>query len=60
MSIKCSKTVGILNKLKLILPINIKILLYNTLLIPHINYCLMAWGFNCNRLYTLQKKRSEL
>ena len=54
--IKCSKTVGILNKLKLILPINIKILLYNTLLIPHINYCLMAWGFNCNRLYTLQKK----
>ena len=56
MSIKCSKTVGILNKLKLILPINIKILLYNTLLIPHINYCLMAWGFNCNRLYTLQKK----
>ena len=56
MSIKCSKTVGILNKLKLILPINIKILLFNTLLFPHINYCLMAWGFNCNRLYTLQKK----
>ena len=55
MSIKCSKTVGILNKLKLILPINIKILLYNTLLIPHMNYCLMAWGFNCNRLYTPEK-----
>ena len=58
MSIKCSKTIGILNKLKLILPINIKILLYkyNTLLILHMNYCLMAWGFNCNILYTLHKK----
>ena len=58
MSIKCSKTVGILNKLKLILPINIKILLHNTLLIPHMAWpfnCLMAWGCNCKVLYSPKK-----
>ena len=34
---KCSRISGILNNLKYILPERIKLLLYNTLLLPHIN-----------------------
>ena len=27
------------------LPLDIKKILYNSLIVPHINYCIMAWGF---------------
>ena len=43
-SIKCSKLVGILNQLKRFLPLNIKVTLYNALMLPYINYGLMVWG----------------
>ena len=36
-SIKCSRITGMLNKLKYIIPQIIKILLYNTLLMPHLS-----------------------
>ena len=55
-SIKCSKLIGILNKLKRFLPLNIKVTLYNALMLPYINYGLMVWGFSCNRIIKLQKK----
>ena len=41
----CSKKIGILNKLKYVLSQQIKMLLYNSLIVPHINYCIIAWGF---------------
>jgi hypothetical protein len=37
-----SKTIGILNRLKHFLPLNIKITLYNSLVLSHINYCLLV------------------
>ena len=52
----CSKKIGILSKLKHILPLDIKKILYNSLIVPHINYCIMAWGFESNRIIKLQKK----
>ena len=52
----CSKKIGILNKFKHILPLDIKTILYNSLIVPHINYCIMAWGFESNRIIKLQKK----
>lgn len=52
----CSKKIGILNKLKHVLSQQIKTLLYNSLIVPHINYCIMAWGFQTNRIIKLQKK----
>ena len=55
-SIKCSRITGMLNKLKYIIPQRIKILLYNTLLVPHLNYCLMICGFNQERISKLQKR----
>ena len=41
----CSKTIGVLNRLKYVLPLDIKVLLYNTLILSHINYCIMIWGY---------------
>ena len=40
---KCSKTIGILNRLKHVLPLDIKVLLYSTLILSHIIYCIMIW-----------------
>ena len=56
MSNACSKKIGILNKLKHVLSQQIKMLLYNSLIVSHINYCIMVWGFQTNRIIKLQKK----
>ena len=57
---KCSRTIGIINKLKYVLPKSIRIILYNSLILPHINYCLMIWGYQCNRITKLQKKAIKI
>ena len=53
---KCSKITGVLNRLKLLFPQEIKCLLYNSLIVPHINYCITAWGFHRNRITIIKKK----
>ena len=53
---KCSRAIGILNRLKHILPLSIKIILYNSLILPHISYCIMTWGFQHQRIDKLMKK----
>ena len=55
-SIKFCKIMGILNKLKRFLPTRIKLILYNSLMLPHLNYGIMAWGFKCDSICKLQKK----
>ena len=50
----CSKKICILNKLKHVTHRYLNIL-YNSLIVPHINYCNMAWGFESNRIIKLQK-----
>ena len=52
----CSQKIGILNKLKHVLSLEIKTILYNSLILPHINYCITAWGFQPGRILKLQKK----
>ena len=54
---KCTRVIGILNKLKKGLPTRIKVLLYNTLILPHFTYGINGWGFNCTIIKTLQKKQ---
>ena len=36
---------GVLNKLKQLLPLNIKIILYNPLILPHLNYGVTTWDY---------------
>ena len=45
-----------LNKLKMILPQNILLTIYNTLLLPHLNYGLLCWGTEIEHVTLLQKK----
>ncbi len=46
---------GILNKLKHILPLNAKVLIYNSLILSHVNLCILTWGYQCDRILKLQK-----
>ena len=45
-----------LNSLKYVLLLGITIMLYISLILPHINYCIMAWGYQEIRLLKIQKK----
>ena len=47
---------ALLDRLKHVFPQEIKCLLYNSLILPHINYCITAWGFYRNRITIIQKK----
>ena len=53
---KCVRVIGILNRIKNVIPTRIRVLLYNTLILTHINSCTMAWGYESNRLFKLQKR----
>jgi exonuclease III len=53
---KISRANGIFNRMKHILPENILLTLYNTLVLPHFNYGVLLWGGHLNRLERLQKK----
>ncbi len=47
---------GILNKLKYFLPLNAKVLIYNSLILSHLNFCILAWGYKCDIIIKLQKR----
>ena len=55
-----ARSVGILSKLKFILPSNILKLIYNSLILPHLSYCNHIWGntfkSHLKKLHILQKK----
>ena len=55
-SLKLSRCVGILNKLKRFLPQQILLTIYNFMFLPLINYCILAWGYNYQRIFKIQKK----
>ena len=35
---------------------NVLVILYNTLILPHINYCILAWGYQSDKILLLHKK----
>ena len=43
-SIKVSKVIGIMFRLKYIVPCDVLQTFYNSLIMPHFHYCLLAWG----------------
>ena len=55
-AIKISRGIGLLYKLKNILPHNITLTLYHSLIMPHLTYGILAWGHNLSCLAKLQKK----
>ena len=59
-STKISRVIGVLNRLKKFLPSSILILLYNSLILPHLQYCSLIWGFRPGRVAKLQKRAVRL
>ena len=51
-----TRTIGVLNRLKNILPTSIKLIIYNSLILSRINYGILAWGYNSERIFNIQKK----
>ncbi len=57
---KISRSMGILNKLKYVLPLSAKLHIYNSLILSHLNFCILAWGYKCDRIVQLQKNISRI
>ena len=57
---KMSRYIGILYKLKNILPLRARLLIFNSLIQSHLNYCSLVWGSSTKNkvesLFTVQKK----
>ena len=53
---KISRVIGLLHKLKYIFLSYLLRMIYNSLILPHMNYSLLAWGTNCTSTELLQKK----
>ena len=51
-----SKIIGIIYKLKSVFPTAILRSIYNTLLLPHMSYCILSWGSQIDKIRLLQKK----
>ena len=56
---RITRAVGIIRKLQLIFPRTIFLSIYNALILPHINYCLLSWGLGtAAKGIFLQQKRA--
>ena len=55
-SLKISKITGLLHKLKSEYPNSILKSIYNTLILPNINYCIISWGYQIDKIFLLQKR----
>ena len=62
-SLKISKIIGILHRLKSVYPETVLLMRYNTLIVPHLTYCILSWGSllsDNHRIHVLQKGGYEL
>ena len=53
---KISRTLGVMCRLKNFLPLHVLRILYNSLILPHLQYGILTWGFCLGRLEKLQKR----
>ena len=55
-STKVSRVIGLLHKLKYVFPPYILRMIYNSLILPHFIYSLLAWDCKCQKIEILQSK----
>ena len=48
--IKIARVIGLLRKLKYTLPTQVLQSFYNSLILPHMHYALLAWGTQCHKI----------
>ena len=53
---KITRNIGLINKMKHFLPTYTLKILYDSLILPHFNYGILAWGTGTKQLFKLQKK----
>ena len=53
---KISKIVGLLSRTKRYLDTSVLIKIYNSLILSHLHYGILCWGFECSSIFKLQKK----
>ena len=51
-----SKTIGVMYRIKKFVDQSILKLIYNALILPHLSYSILCWGFSICRLKKLQRK----
>ena len=56
LSNKCSRAIVTLYRIKHFIPTQIIVMLYNTIILPHFNDCIMAWGYQSNKIIKHQKR----
>ena len=59
---RISRAVGVIKKLQLVFPKTILLTIYNALILPHINYCLLSWesAIAVKSIFMLRKEQFEL
>ena len=55
-AVKISRVIGVLHKLKYIFPAYLLRMIYNSVILLHLNYSLLAWEIQCPNIELLQKK----
>ena len=53
---KLSRAIGIMHKVRKIIPKQILKLMYSSMILPHLYLAITAWGYTCRRVYGLQNK----
>ena len=53
---KIYRTLGIMNRLKRYLPFSTLKLMYDSLILSHLQFGITCWGFEWNRIFKLQKR----
>ena len=57
---KCLSAIGILARLKNMLPAHAKLKIYHSLIACHLNYGILLWGHRLNDIFPLQKRAMRL
>ena len=57
---KISRTLGVMNRFKRYLPTKILRVLYNSLILPHLQYAILSWGSKLSRLSISQKRATRV
>ena len=55
-SIKISRSIGAMYRLKNIVPQHVLSILYNSTILPHLSYGILAWGAKTEHIFKIQKR----
>ena len=53
---RISRSIGILNKNKNLIPLESRLHIYSSLILSYINFGILSWGYQCERIIKLQKR----